>query len=57
LDSKLKGNWGFKRIQIYCVINNIGILWRANKYGIDPDYPDATIPPSKSISLGVKATL
>lgn len=28
----------FKSIKLYSYINNIGILWRANKYGIDPDY-------------------
>jgi hypothetical protein len=26
-----------KKVHIYCNISNVGILWRANKYGIDPD--------------------
>jgi TonB-dependent starch-binding outer membrane protein SusC len=26
----------FQRLQFYTYLNNIGIIWRANKYGIDP---------------------
>ena len=50
----------FQRAHIYCNMNNIGILWRANKYGIDPDavpaYTDATkvLPQPRSITLGAK---
>jgi TonB-linked SusC/RagA family outer membrane protein len=47
-----------KRAHIYCNINNIGILWRANKYGIDPDavpHTDANfMPRPRSITLGAK---
>lgn len=27
-----------KNLKIYATISNLGIIWRANKYGIDPDY-------------------
>lgn len=37
-------------ISIYTALNNIGILWRANSSGLDPDY--GTIPPSRRISFG-----
>jgi len=32
-------------IQLYGNLANIGILWRANKVGLDPDYPTAAAPP------------
>jgi len=47
----------FKNIQLYVYINNLGIIWRANKDGIDPDYQAGTIPPSKSFSAGLHIQL
>ncbi len=44
----------FKDIQLYLNASNPGILWRANKEDLDPDYP-SVIPPVKSIALGVRA--
>jgi len=41
----------FQNIQFYIFANNLGILWRANKYNIDPDY--GYIPPSRTISVGL----
>jgi TonB-linked SusC/RagA family outer membrane protein len=41
-------------INIYVNANNLGIIWRANKHGIDPDYRDNTILPAKNIALGLK---
>lgn len=57
LNYDIEPNWikGFKNAQLYFSINNIGIIWRANKEGIDPDYPNATIPPAKSYSIGIRA--
>ncbi len=46
-----------QNMQLYAVMNNIGILWRANKEGIDPDYKTTSIPPSRSMSLGLRFTL
>ncbi|MDB5151445.1 MAG: SusC/RagA family TonB-linked outer membrane protein, partial [Mucilaginibacter sp.] len=43
-----------KDLQVYIYGRNLGILWRANKLGIDPDYPDTALPPSYSISFGLK---
>jgi hypothetical protein len=47
-----------KNIHVYCNISNIGILWRANKYGIDPDaLPNAfanLLPVPRSMTLGAK---
>jgi len=56
-----KGKWERLRCQnihIYCNINNLGILWRANKYGIDPDaIPNGDaqlLPQPRSVTLGAK---
>jgi TonB-linked SusC/RagA family outer membrane protein len=49
------GHYTLKKVTVYFYANNIGILWRANKEGIDPDavsgYPDP-----RSYSAGIQAT-
>ncbi len=50
-------NLPFSTIRIYAYVNNIGILWRANKDGIDPDYvPNGgtLYPNPKTYAVGVK---
>jgi hypothetical protein len=42
-------------VQLYVYASNFGLIWRANKKGLDPDYGTAT-PPSLSISFGLKTT-
>ncbi|WP_205513818.1 SusC/RagA family TonB-linked outer membrane protein [Longitalea arenae] len=56
-----KAKWTRLRCQnlhVYCNINNVGILWRANKFGIDPDaLPNADaqlLPQARNITLGAK---
>ncbi|NHA02503.1 SusC/RagA family TonB-linked outer membrane protein [Mucilaginibacter sp. HC2] len=46
----------FKNLNFFVYMNNIGILWRANKYHIDPDYPTG-FPIPRTIAFGVKADL
>ncbi|MEJ0107171.1 MAG: hypothetical protein WDO19_33620 [Bacteroidota bacterium] len=41
-----------KLLQVYLYANNIGIIWKANKWALIPDYGT---PPAKSISIGLKA--
>jgi TonB-dependent starch-binding outer membrane protein SusC len=47
------------RFHLYCYINNVGILWRANKQGLDPDvymsgnYSQA-FPQPLTVSFGIK---
>ncbi len=58
-----RSNWKHipvKHVQLYAYANNLGILWRANDFGIDPDVIispsgklDAPVP--RSFSLGLKA--
>jgi hypothetical protein len=40
-------------IRLYLYANNIGILWKANRYGIDPDYVQG-IPAPRTLAFGVK---
>ena len=42
-----------QQMQLYADAYNVGIIWRANKFGIDPDYP-TTYPEPCTLSFGVK---
>jgi hypothetical protein len=47
------------QVQLYVYACNLGILWRANDQGIDPDYNDngngsRIIPTPKTISMGLR---
>jgi TonB-dependent starch-binding outer membrane protein SusC len=48
----------FQRAHLYCNMTNLGILWRANKYGIDPDAVPFTetrvLPQPRSVTLGAR---
>ncbi|QES88908.1 SusC/RagA family TonB-linked outer membrane protein [Rhizosphaericola mali] len=46
-----------RSIRLYCVANNLGILWRENKKKIDPDYQNSVIPPARNYSMGFQFTL
>lgn len=44
-----------KNSQLSLYATNLGIIWRANKQGLDPDYGTA-IPPARLISVGLRKT-
>jgi hypothetical protein len=46
--------WPVQSIRIYGYARSLGILWRANKEGLDPDYPNAQYPEPKSYSAGLQ---
>jgi TonB-dependent starch-binding outer membrane protein SusC len=48
----------FRQLQAYLNVNNLGLLWAANKQGIDPDFHlgNAALPPARSYALGVRAS-
>lgn len=46
-----------KNAQVYIYANNLGMIWSANKYGINPDYGEFVIPPQRTISIGLTANL
>lgn len=50
-----KSQSGVKSLELYGNIANLGILWRANKEGIDPEYGNGNILlPPKTFSLGAR---
>jgi hypothetical protein len=48
-----KTNWFVKNPRIYANITNLGIIWRANKEGIDPDAND--YPRPRTYGFGLSA--
>lgn len=44
-----------KSTRVFINASNLGILWRANKHNLDPDYP-YTVKPSRTLSLGLSAS-
>jgi TonB-linked SusC/RagA family outer membrane protein len=47
--------YSFNNLKIYANISNVGIIWKANKFGIDPDAVD-TYPNPKTVSFGLNAS-
>ncbi|HMI03106.1 MAG TPA: SusC/RagA family TonB-linked outer membrane protein [Pedobacter sp.] len=43
----------FQNIKIYLYASNLGLLWTANKKGIDPDFGSFNIPVPRTISIGL----
>lgn len=50
LSKKLK----ITSMQLYTYINNIGLIWKANRSGLDPDYPFSEYRPPLSGTIGLK---
>lgn len=48
-----KKGWILKNPRIYANVSNLGVIWRANKLGLDPDTFDYPIP--RTYSLGLSA--
>lgn len=44
-----------RQMRVYLYVNNLGILWAANKRGIDPDYNDA-VPAPRTVAVGISAS-
>ncbi|MDR2273699.1 MAG: SusC/RagA family TonB-linked outer membrane protein [Sphingobacterium sp.] len=47
-------NSPLSKIQLYVIASNLGMLWRANKAGIDPD-KSSIYPEPKTIALGLRS--
>src|SRR5690606_18550062 len=43
----------FRNLNVHANLNNIGILWSANKLGVDPDFALQDFPNPLSFSIGV----
>ncbi|MDR6786474.1 TonB-linked SusC/RagA family outer membrane protein [Pedobacter africanus] len=44
------------QIRFYAYARNLGILWRANKQGLDPEYPNASYPDPASYAFGLNVS-
>lgn len=52
----LRLSYNLKKIQVYGYLSDLNVLiWKANKQGIDPDFPTG-LKPEKSIALGIRTT-
>ncbi len=47
---------GIGDLQLYGNANNLGILWTADKEGLDPEYP-ASLSPLRTYTLGIRVNL
>ena len=48
------GTLRLKRLQVFLYATNLGVIWKATKTSLDPDYPYG-IRPAKTIALGLNA--
>ncbi|HVZ24576.1 MAG TPA: hypothetical protein VG842_00885, partial [Sediminibacterium sp.] len=52
--------YSLKKGQLWFTVNNIGIIWRANKHGIDPDYNgsnfSASYPNPRQYTIGYRTS-
>jgi TonB-linked SusC/RagA family outer membrane protein len=46
----------FSSGQLYLYANNLGLIWKGNRFGVDPDYQLTGAPP-RNIALGLKIEL
>lgn len=57
VDKKLWVKSPFQSLKLYCNASNLGILWKANKHGIDPDYNigNSVLAPPTVYTIGINA--
>jgi len=48
-----QAGWGLKNARVFANVTNLGILWRANRLGVDPDIND--VPNPRTYSFGLSA--
>ncbi|SEL23788.1 SusC/RagA family TonB-linked outer membrane protein [Parapedobacter koreensis] len=53
----IRAHYELKSFTVFCMVNNVGILWRANPLGIDPDVGNATYPAIRSVAFGLNVRL
>ena len=57
LADKWAAKAGLVNCSLFANLNNVGILWRANRLGLDPDFPRADYPAPFHFSLGLRLQL
>lgn len=54
LTKSMARKWPFQSTQVFLYMNNVALIWKANKYGIDPEYyQSSAIPTPRTLSAGV----
>ncbi|UIR57820.1 SusC/RagA family TonB-linked outer membrane protein [Sphingobacterium sp. SRCM116780] len=48
---KALNNFKMKNLQVFALANNLGILWKANKANLDPDFPISKL--TRSLTIGL----
>jgi TonB-linked SusC/RagA family outer membrane protein len=43
----------FRSLQFYANASNLGLVWKANRFGLDPDYP-SSLPSAPSFAFGIR---
>lgn len=56
VDSHIEKTKFVRGLRFYVNANDLGIIWRANKKNIDPEYLSGVIPPPKNYVLGIRAS-
>ncbi|KRT17771.1 hypothetical protein ASU31_00285 [Pedobacter ginsenosidimutans] len=58
-DNSLLQHFEIKSLSLYTNISNLGIIYRANKQNLDPEYVTSSfnLPPRNTFSIGVRVTL
>lgn len=54
MQSRQSAQLPFRQIRFYAYARNLGTLWRANKFNIDPDYARAEFPAPRTFALGLQ---
>lgn len=57
IDGKKVGALSFQSLRLTINAQNLGILWRKNRSGVNPLYPNAEFPAQRSVTLGFQLTL
>ncbi|WON94344.1 SusC/RagA family TonB-linked outer membrane protein [Sphingobacterium sp. UGAL515B_05] len=50
-DSKTLNALHLKSLRVSAIANNVGLLWKANKVGLDPDFPTSKMPSTFAIAF------
>jgi TonB-linked SusC/RagA family outer membrane protein len=57
LDRSTLKKMPFQHLGFYVYADNIGVIWKATKANLDPDFSKSAFAPARSIAFGVKADL
>ncbi len=54
LPAGITGKLALKNVRLYAYARNLGILWKSNRVGIDPDYANSLYRAPKAYSAGIQ---